>query len=235
VARVLLLWLFFAATSLVLIGALAALWERDRAAPAPGARTGSSAALYLVNQGILAPLLALGLAALGAAVHPERDAAGWSVPEVAFGLVAFEAVTGLVHRLHHRVPWLYRLHRVHHEGEEIGWLDAFRQHPLEFVLFQGLGNLPAVLLFGPAGHLTLWLNVGLRLWTAWLHARGPVALGPLEYVFTSPAMHHEHHRRGVPTRNFGGILSVFDWLGGTAARPAGAGIARTGASSAAAG
>jgi sterol desaturase/sphingolipid hydroxylase (fatty acid hydroxylase superfamily) len=226
-ARTVALWLVFAVTSLLLIGALAAVWEERRGPPRASGRTASSILLYLVNQGILAPLLAVGLAAVGAAVHPARVASGWSAVELAVGLVAFEAVTCAVHRIHHRVPWLYRLHRVHHEGHEIGWLDAFRQHPAEFVIFQGLGNLPAVLLFGPAGHLTLWLNVGLRLWTAWLHARGPVSLGPLEYVLTSPAMHHAHHEKGVRPRNFGGVLSVFDWLGGTARRPArSSGVAR---------
>lgn len=218
---VVLFWFFFAVTSLLFIGALSTAWEHARATPIPNERAASSVALYLVNQGMLAPLIAVGLAIVGEWAHPEGARGGWRAGEIAIGMVAFEAVTYALHRLHHRVPLFYRLHRLHHEGDEIGWLDAFRQHPIEFALFQALGNLPAVLLFGPAGHITLWLNVGLRIWTAWLHARGPVSLGPLERVLTSPAMHHEHHRRGGRGRNFGGILSIFDWLGGTAARPLG--------------
>jgi sterol desaturase/sphingolipid hydroxylase (fatty acid hydroxylase superfamily) len=61
------------------------------------------------------------------------------------------------------------------------------------------------------------MNVLFRFWTAWLHARRPVSLGPLEYVFTSPAMHHLHHeQRGA--RNYGGMFSIFDWLGKSAAK-----------------
>jgi len=125
----------------------------------------------------------------------------------------------------HRIPWLFRMHRVHHASRELGWLDAFHQHPLEFFLFQLLGNLPAVLLFGRAGAISLWLNVGLRLWTAWLHAKAPIQLGLLEYLFTSPRMHHRHHAVSVrgsgrpkQTANYGGLLSGFDWLFGTARR-----------------
>ncbi|MFT3770107.1 MAG: sterol desaturase family protein [Minicystis sp.] len=215
-------WIAFAVTSFLLIGALATGWERLRAGPPerPAGRPhrASSAGLYFVNQGVLAPILAVGLAKIGAVMHPDRLGTHWSAAEIAIGFLCFEAVTYGIHRLAHRVRWLYRFHRVHHEGEELGWLDAFRQHPVEFLLFQGLGNLPAVILFGPAGHVSLWLNVGLRFWTAWLHARGPVRLGILERVLTSPAMHHAHHERRVGSRasNYGGILSIFDWLGGTA-------------------
>jgi sterol desaturase/sphingolipid hydroxylase (fatty acid hydroxylase superfamily) len=219
------MWIVFAATSFLLIGALMAAWEEFRAGPVTETRARAdrrtSALLYFVNQGLLAPLLAIGLAAIGAAVHPSRSAARWTIAEIAVSFVLFEAVTYAVHRLAHRVPLLFRFHRVHHESADLSWLDAFRQHPVEFLLFQGLGNLPAVLLFGPAGHVSLWINVALRLWTAWLHARGPVSLGSLERVLTSPAMHHAHHDKRRPgeavsqTCNFGGVLSIFDWLFGT--------------------
>lgn len=221
-------WLVFAVSSYLLIGALAMGWELLRTAPAPQAserRTAaqpSSVALYFVNQGLIAPALAVVLARIGAAVHPDRLGATPRFAQIAVSLVAFEAVTYALHRLAHRVPCLFRFHRVHHEASDLCWLDAFRQHPIEFALFQGLGNLPSVILFGPVGHLSLWLNVALRLWTAWLHARGPVSLGPLESVLTSPAMHHAHHRKRAPGTsaprgvNYGGMLSVFDWMGGTA-------------------
>jgi len=209
-------WILFAISSLVFIGALMIAWERLRAGGAPSPRAASSAALYLVNQGVLAPLLAASFAAIEGALHPSgRPRTAWSASQIVIAVLFFEAVTYALHRLAHRSRWLYRFHRVHHEGADLHWLDAFRQHPVEFALFQGLGNLPAVLLFGTAGHVSLWINVGLRLVTAWLHARGPVGLGRLEYLLTSPSMHHAHHE-GRVIRNYGGMLSVFDWLFGTA-------------------
>jgi sterol desaturase/sphingolipid hydroxylase (fatty acid hydroxylase superfamily) len=36
-----------------------------------------------------------------------------------------------VHRLSHQIPWLWRFHAVHHTAEELDWVAAHRQHPLE--------------------------------------------------------------------------------------------------------
>jgi sterol desaturase/sphingolipid hydroxylase (fatty acid hydroxylase superfamily) len=218
-------WLFFAVMSLLLVGAASTAWEwiRSPRADSLSPPRATSAVLYLFNQGFLAPAIAVALAALGGFLYPNRTQASFRLWQLPCAFIAFEAVSYGIHRLLHRIPWLFRMHRVHHASRELGWLDAFHQHPLEFLLFQLLGNLPAVLLFGRAGSISLWLNVGLRLWTAWLHARAPIGLGPLEYVFTSPRMHHEHHAGGArsfrkETANYGGLLSAFDWLFGTVRR-----------------
>ena len=218
-------WSLFAVASLLFVGAACTAWEwiRSPEANTPSLPRASSALLYLFNQGLIAPSIAVALAAVGGIVHPDSAQTTWHLWQLPCAFIAFEAVSYGIHRLLHRIPWLFRMHRVHHTTRELGWLDAFHQHPLEFFLFQLLGNLPAVLLFGRAGSVTLWLNVGLRLWTAWLHARAPIQLGLLEYVFTSPQMHHRHHARAargvsVETCNYGGLLSSFDWLFGTARR-----------------
>lgn len=221
-------WSIFALMSFLLVGAVCMAWEWLASPSANDARSprAASGALYLLNQGLLAPSIAVALTALGGLIHPHPPQASWKLWQLPVAFIAFEAVSYGIHRLLHEIPWLFRMHRVHHTSRELGWMDAFRQHPLEFFLFQFLGNLPAVLLFGRAGQLSLWLNVGLRLWTAWLHAKAPIALGPLEYVLTSPRMHHQHHRtrprRGprerAETVNYGGLLSGFDWLFGSARR-----------------
>ncbi len=35
------------------------------------------------------------------------------------------------HRASHRVPWLWRFHRVHHSSERLDWLAAARLHPVD--------------------------------------------------------------------------------------------------------
>ena len=37
------------------------------------------------------------------------------------------------HRMLHRIPWLWRIHRVHHSSERLDWLAAARVHPIETV------------------------------------------------------------------------------------------------------
>src|SRR5471030_2576998 len=34
------------------------------------------------------------------------------------------------HRLAHRIPFLWRFHRVHHSVDHLTWISALRQHPL---------------------------------------------------------------------------------------------------------
>jgi sterol desaturase/sphingolipid hydroxylase (fatty acid hydroxylase superfamily) len=55
-----------------------------------------------------------------------------------------------------------------------------------------------------------------------LHSELPLSLGPLDYIFMSARMHQIHHSAEFRHRdkNFGGTLSVFDWIFGTAYRPA---------------
>ncbi|NUP10545.1 MAG: sterol desaturase family protein [Polyangiaceae bacterium] len=217
-------WLAFTTASFVLIGALSLAWELARSRLGTGRRhrsgrmpSSKSVALYFVNHGALAPAIGVLLSAVGAIAHPNAGNSPWRAWQIVVAFVCFEGVSYLVHRALHASSRLYGFHRVHHDHDALHALDAFRQHPVEFFLFQFLGNLPAVLAFGPAGYVSLWLNLGLRLWTAWLHARGPVRFGPFEYVLTSPAMHHMHHGDGRRIVNYGGILSVFDWIGATAA------------------
>jgi sterol desaturase/sphingolipid hydroxylase (fatty acid hydroxylase superfamily) len=216
-ARTLSLWGAFAATSLTLIGLIALVWEYLRGqAATPPRRALSSVALYFLNQGMLVPALGYALAQVSRALHHDVPHVSASV-QFALALLMFEATTYLLHRLAHRIPLLYRLHRMHHTPTNLHWLDGFRQHPLEFAYFHGIGNLPAVLLLGGAGHTSLWVNVILRLWTAWLHARGPLQIRGFHYIFTSPAAHHLHHKNDRV--NYGGLLALFDRIGGTAHAP----------------
>ncbi len=52
----------------------------------------------------------------------------------------------------HRVPWFWRLHRVHHLDTELDVSSTVRFHPLEFAAALLIG-IPLVLGFG----LTLWI------------------------------------------------------------------------------
>jgi sterol desaturase/sphingolipid hydroxylase (fatty acid hydroxylase superfamily) len=55
------------------------------------------------------------------------------------------------------------------------------------------------------------------LYQFWLHTELVPRLGPLEWVFNTPAHHRIHHARNPEyiDKNFGGVLIVFDRLFGT--------------------
>ncbi|MFZ6180977.1 sterol desaturase family protein [Nannocystis pusilla] len=145
--------------------------------------------------------------------------------EVGVGLVLFELVGYAYHRLAHAIPWMWRLHAVHHSSERMDWLASFRQHPLEIVLVTLAQNAPLVLLGLPLGSHALVL-LALRLNTVFVHAdlelpRGR-AMQWLSELLATPAFHHRHHQRVGTPRNFSTLFPWIDRLFGTHdATPAG--------------
>jgi sterol desaturase/sphingolipid hydroxylase (fatty acid hydroxylase superfamily) len=128
-----------------------------------------------------------------------------------------------VHRLLHRVPWLWEFHKVHHSVEEMGFAAHLRYHWMENVVYRALEYIPLSMVgFGiddffivhiftlAIGHLN--------------HANVRLPLGPLRYVLNNPQMHIWHHARDLPEGhphgiNYGLTLSLWDYLFGTAVIP----------------
>jgi sterol desaturase/sphingolipid hydroxylase (fatty acid hydroxylase superfamily) len=118
-----------------------------------------------------------------------------------------------VHRLMHRVPWLWRFHRLHHEATELSWLDAWRQHPVDFVLHGVMVGLPGALLGASLSDLTSVVLLR-KAFTTFLHANVAVDFGRW---LASPAFHAQHHsaRPEHYDTNFAGTFPLWDVLFGT--------------------
>lgn len=136
-------------------------------------------------------------------------------------LIGKDFAEWLVHNLLHRVPWLWRIHKLHHSITTMDWLGNMRFHWLEVVVYRSLLWLPLSLL------LVEW-QVGLTLAVVSTlighlnHANLRLDWGPLRYVLNSPRFHVWHHDRD-PARphgaNFAILFSCWDWLFGTAFYP----------------
>ncbi len=125
-----------------------------------------------------------------------------------------------VHNLLHRLPWLWRFHKVHHTIRELDWIGSFRFHWMEIVVYRSLTWLPLVVL-GADARVVLVLAVLTTLGGHLNHANLDLTWGPLRYVFNSPRMHVWHHDAHWPAEhargaNFAIALSLWDWLFGTA-------------------
>lgn len=128
-----------------------------------------------------------------------------------------------IHRLLHRVPWLWEFHKVHHSIEELDWIGNFRFHWMEVVVYQGLTYLP-ILVLGVDGRVVLVIAVVATLIGHLNHANLDLTWGPLRYVLNSPRMHVWHHDRAMPAGHPHGVnyaicLSVWDWIFRTAYWP----------------
>lgn len=119
------------------------------------------------------------------------------------------------HRACHAVPFLWRIHSIHHSSETLDWVAAHREHPLDGLLTQLTLNLPAILLgFSLPGLAAVAVFRGL--WAAFIHSNVRVPLGPLKYLFGAPELHHWHHAKhpGV-VANYGNLAPWTDFLFGT--------------------
>jgi len=121
-----------------------------------------------------------------------------------------------MHRLSHQVPWLWRLHAIHHSAERLYWMNGDRRHPLSALLLAGPGLVSAVLLGAPAAVISAWLTI-LTVHLAFQHANLDYSLGPLRRWIGGAELHRWHHRRDYAESqvNFGEFWLVWDWLFGT--------------------
>ena len=142
-----------------------------------------------------------------------------------FALRFFVALAGidffewLRHRLHHRVPLLWRIHRVHHSDPHVDATTALRGHPLESLLAYSYFSLLVVLLGIDPLALALRSLVAV-LALAWHHSALslPARLDAIISLVTpTPRTHRLHHARDVrfTDSNYGTLFTWWDRLLGT--------------------
>jgi sterol desaturase/sphingolipid hydroxylase (fatty acid hydroxylase superfamily) len=160
---------------------------------------------------------------------------GWGLLALQLGVTYLGLELGgyWAHRFLHTQGFLWYTHRAHHSAEVLTFLVGGRGHPLEHIVFMlfsivvGGGTMGAFLfLTGTslhAGMPTAMLVLGLfaSVMDKISHSELPISFGPLDYVFMSARMHQIHHSAEYRHRdkNFGGTMSLFDWIFGTAYRP----------------
>ena len=149
-------------------------------------------------------------------------AEGWPlwVQFIAF-LVLSDFVQWCTHVLLHKIPWLWAFHKVHHSIPKLDWAANFHYHWMENIVYALTRALPWAWLGADPGTMG-WVFVAGTYWGHFNHANVPLRIGPLRFVFNSPHMHLWHHDasdEGGPGKNYGIVLSLWDWLFGTAFWP----------------
>lgn len=124
-----------------------------------------------------------------------------------------------IHRLHHAVPAIWRLHAIHHSDTRLDVTTSVRHHPVESVLVKllvlaGAGawgaSLPAIAVYA------LLLATVPAFHHAAIELPAPIARA-LRLVIVTPEIHAVHHSadpRDADT-NFGMIFPWWDRLFGT--------------------
>ena len=170
--------------------------------------------------------IALPLLAVGAAL--DAQAQGWGL----FNAVAWPAWLEIIvailildfliwgqHLITHKVPILWRLHRVHHADVDMDVTTAIRFHPVEIALSMFL-KIGVVYLLGPAAIAVIVFEILLNGTAMFNHAnlRLPLWLDAIvRRVLVTPDMHRVHHsvHRDEHDSNYGFALSIWDRMFGT--------------------
>lgn len=191
-----------------------------------GRRQRWPANLLIVALDTLAVRLLFPLAAVGAALTATEQ--GWglfnqlSVPAwvaVPVSFLVLDLAIYFQHRLFHAVPWLWRLHRMHHADLEFDVTTGLRFHPLEILLSMAI-KLAIVTLLGAPALAVLIFEVVLNATSMFNHSNVslPVRIDRwLRLGVVTPDMHRVHHSeiRQETDNNFGFNLPWWDRLFGT--------------------
>ena len=140
----------------------------------------------------------------------------WLVQALLFLLVNDFARYWL-HRWHHASDFLWRFHRVHHTVTHMDAMSTFRVHIVEGIMKYGLIVLPFHFVHCSKSVLILYSIVDI-LKGFWHHANIRTHIGKLNYIFNSAELHWWHHSVEAKGQlaNYGSLLSIWDWLFGTA-------------------
>ena len=133
---------------------------------------------------------------------------------IALSYILLDLVIYFQHRVFHRVPLLWRFHRVHHSDVDLDVTSGFRFHPVEIIL-SILIKAAAIIAIGPAMVGVVLFEVILNAGSMFNHSniRVPKKLeGVLCMLVVTPRMHLVHHSTTKETmnKNYGFVISIWD-------------------------
>lgn len=123
-----------------------------------------------------------------------------------------------VHNALHRVPWMWKFHRLHHSVTEMGFAAHLRYHFMETVFYKTSLYIVIAYLMNLENIENVFIVHAFTILIGHLnHANVGWGYGPLKYIFNSPKMHIWHHAKELPKdhphgMNFGISLSLWDYL-----------------------
>jgi sterol desaturase/sphingolipid hydroxylase (fatty acid hydroxylase superfamily)/CDGSH-type Zn-finger protein len=137
------------------------------------------------------------------------------------------------HRFAHENEWFWKLHRTHHQAEEMGFFVSYRNAALYYAIMPNIWWVGIIAFLGGGKAIALGLILkqlviisshSTTKWDQYLY-KFPV-LNPLtwliERIIVTPAFHFAHHGKSMkdgisdPNGNFGNMFSIWDQLFGTA-------------------
>ncbi|MCU0839966.1 MAG: sterol desaturase family protein [Rhodospirillales bacterium] len=134
-------------------------------------------------------------------------------------IVLLDLAVWVQHVASHKLPVLWRLHRVHHSDVHFDATTAIRFHPIE-ILASMIYKIGVVIVLGAPAAAVIVFEIVLNASALFNHGNVqlPTAIDRrLRAIIVTPDFHRVHHsvRRCETDSNYGFFLSVWDRLFGT--------------------
>ncbi len=132
----------------------------------------------------------------------------------------YDFTTYWIHRASHRVPLLWRLHRVHHSDTTMDSSTVFRFHPFELIAVYQTGNILTAVVFGTdvmslalyyiIAYIFFFFEHSNLSYPNWINRT-------LGLIFVMPDHHrvHHHQEQYYTDSNFSDIFIIWDRIFGT--------------------
>jgi len=139
--------------------------------------------------------------------------------ELVLAIVILDLIIYWQHRLFHKVPFLWALHKVHHVDQDIDVTTGSRFHTIEIILSL-LIKFALVCLLGPSLLAVILFEIILNACAMFNHAnvKLPLAVDKIfRFILVTPDMHRVHHSTiGRETNsNFGFNITWWDKIFGS--------------------
>jgi sterol desaturase/sphingolipid hydroxylase (fatty acid hydroxylase superfamily) len=142
------------------------------------------------------------------------------IVEVIVGLLLIDFGSYVIHNLQHKIPFLWRLHRVHHADPNLNTSSALRFHPFDVVLSQGLYpclwipimgiSMTSFVIYGTIALPLLVMQHSNIKFPEWLERYGRL-------IFSTPGWHKIHHsdEQQFTDSHYGDVFTFWDRIFGT--------------------
>jgi sterol desaturase/sphingolipid hydroxylase (fatty acid hydroxylase superfamily) len=145
------------------------------------------------------------------------------ITHIIFFVIIMDLIVYIQHVLTHKVPILWRLHRVHHSDTEMDASTGFRFHPFELIF----STLLKYFFYRAVGFSLIsvfWFEAILSTSAMFNHMRVMLPKGLdrfLSIFIVTPNMHLNHHLvpRNLTDSNYGFFLAIWDRIFRTYTKP----------------
>lgn len=147
----------------------------------------------------------------------EKIAAINIVLQVAIIFLVTDFIQYWIHRAYHQIPFLWRIHAVHHSAPTMDWLAGSRMHIVEMFMTRWWILIAAVLLGFSEAATNIYVII-VSIWATFIHLNINIKPSFLRKIFVLPNFHHWHHSKACEAmdKNFAWQLAFYDVIFWTA-------------------